>query len=395
MTLHMKRWLPYVLIGILATVTTIGAHLHGWTRGYREAERIQERGWNRVAYTLDNRRTTADVERLLGRPVTEGCYMTLYALELDYPVPLLLAVQRANIETRCFTEAWQAETDRAKRQRPAPAKLPGGQVQSTEQNFQTLLRWESEGIFPRIYGDSGGPDWYREEKRRRGLDVQPPRIVPLEEFVTGRPEVKRLVWNSWRPSRVGSRPLTQPDLLPGLKTRFPRLDLVVEYPFAKDGAWVTLGGCLANGREARTARKTLYAVPGVAVVFDRTTRTPTHDSTVPGYVDSACSSNWLHDGRAVAKGMMTPMRAQDPAAERRIPLAKLIPDASHRVRVLDAMEIGEDLEARGVGPLATSLHEIYKVLYRSDYFQTDTDRVSSLKMMFDVWAGLPAPDKAD
>ena len=56
----------------------------------------------------------------------------------------------------------------------------------TEQDFQVLLRWEGEGIFPRIYGDSGEPNWYREEKHRRGIHVQPRRIVPWEEFTKRR-----------------------------------------------------------------------------------------------------------------------------------------------------------------------------------------------------------------
>lgn len=129
MTFHVKSWMSYVLVAGLGAALSVGFYLSGWVRGYHEAKEVQERGWNSVAYTLDNRRTQVDLERLLSRPVTEGCYQTLYALEREYPVPLLLALQRANVETECLTEAFKAgnETFRAKRQRPAPAKLPAGQ----------------------------------------------------------------------------------------------------------------------------------------------------------------------------------------------------------------------------------------------------------------------------
>ena len=53
----------------------------------------------------------------------------------------------------------------------------------TEEDFQTLLKWESDGIFPRIYAGTNGPNWYEAEKRRRGITIHPVRIVPWEEFV--------------------------------------------------------------------------------------------------------------------------------------------------------------------------------------------------------------------
>lgn len=334
MTFHDKRFL--LLLGLMAVVGFAigsGAYLFGWTAGYREATAVQERGWNQVAYGVDNRRTGADLERLLGRAMTEGCQEQLY--DLERPVPLLMALQRATRESECLTAGFRSETDALNRP-GGPTELPGGQVKV--------------------------------------------------------PAIRRLAWTDWRPSWLGGAALRRADLLPLLQAKFPRLDLVVEYPFAGDGAWVTLGGCLADGTEARSARKALYAVSGVTVVFDRTTRTPKHDPDVPRYVDSACSSHWLHDGRGVAKQIMTPGRAQDPQAERRMPLATLIPDADHRARVLTAMEIGEDLEAKGVHALAMALHEIHKVVHGRMWDGiTAQERLSYVRMMFDVWARMPAP----
>ena len=51
-----------------------------------------------------------------------------------------------------------------------------------EKNFQTLLQWERDGIFPHIYANSAGPDWYVREKLRRRITVHPARIVTPEEF---------------------------------------------------------------------------------------------------------------------------------------------------------------------------------------------------------------------
>ena len=303
----------------------------GWVRGYREAEAVHTRGWNAVTSTAGSRAPDADLDRLLGRATATECYEQLS--DRERPVPLLLALDRAQRETRCLTEAFKAGTEAFKARRD-PEKLPGGQA----------------------------------------------------------PTFQRLAWTDWRPRWLGGPALTRADLLPPLQATFPRLDLVAEYPFAGDGAWVTLGGCLANQQEARATRKALYAVPGVAAVFDRTTRTPTHDPKVPRYVESACSGDWLHDGRQVARWLMTPQRAQDPKAERRVPLAKLIPNPDRRAQVLAALETGEDLEALGVHWLAMSLQEVHKVLYRPMWRGiTAKERLDYAKMMFDVWARLPAP----
>jgi len=349
MTFHVERRLIGILtfvaflmvVGLSATM----GYLTGWVRGYQEATAIQERGWNQILRTVDGRRKDADLERLLGRPVTEGCAEALY--DTEHPVPLRLAVERARRETLCTTEAFKTETETARTQR----------------------------------------------RRRRLEDLLPNAPTAPPELPAGQVRAEPIAWTAWRPSWLGGPALTRSDLLPPLTARFPRLDLVVEYPFAGDGAWVTLGGCLADGTEARAARKAVYAVPGVGVVLDRTSRTPKHDPAVPGYVDSACSAEWLHDGRRVAKWTMTPQRANDPEVERRVPLAKLIPDPNHRARALRAMEVGEDLEARGVHSLARALQEIHKVLYLDAYPQTGDQRVGSLKMMFDVWARMPAPEE--
>ena len=60
--------------------------------------------------------------------------------------------------------------------------LMGRRHAPPSKDFQTLLRWEHDGIFPRIYGGGSGPAWYEEEKLRRGIIVKPTRIVTPEEF---------------------------------------------------------------------------------------------------------------------------------------------------------------------------------------------------------------------
>lgn len=318
------------IVGNIAVILLIGlsvtaGYLYGWTGGHQEATSVQERGWNWVVYSVVNRQSGVELAHLLGRTPITGCEEVLH--DIERPLPLLVALERSTRETQCYTEAFRAET--ARRRQPAPATLPGGQVR-----------------------------------------IQPIGWTPSWGWLTG-------------------QPLTREAVLPGLKANFPRLDLVVEYPFGtKDGAWVTLGGCLENGIEAKSARKFLYALRGVAVVLDRTRRTPKPEKDIPGYVDSACSADYLHDGRQVARWMMTPRRADTHGVEHTLNLLK---DADHRARVVRAIEQGEDIEARGVHFLAMALQEIHKVLYRSDYFQTDTQRVSSLKMMFNVWARMPAP----
>src|SRR3990172_1752727 len=107
-----------LVAGAFAAILVLTGYWTGWVRGHEEATALQERGWNQIARTVDGRRTDADLERLLGRPVTEGCYETLY--ERDRPVPLLLAVERARRETRCMTQAFNAGTERARR---APRRL--------------------------------------------------------------------------------------------------------------------------------------------------------------------------------------------------------------------------------------------------------------------------------
>ena len=52
-------------------------------------------------------------------------------------------------------------------------------------HFDVLLKWETDGIFPRIYGGIEGPKWYEDEKKRRGITIKPRRIVSLEEFQRG------------------------------------------------------------------------------------------------------------------------------------------------------------------------------------------------------------------
>lgn len=198
---------------------------------------------------------------------------------------------------------------------------------------------------------------------------------------------------SWRlPAWIGQPSVTRGDLLGVLKVdaKYERLDLVVEYPFGRSaGAWVTLGGCVPSMVEARAVRRWLYGQPGVAIVFDNTSFPPKNSST-PGYVDSVCSSSYLHYRREVAKWLLTPYRSDDPLELKTLPLIK---DAAHRARVVTLLEETEDLEARGVHYLATALREIHRALYRWEPYHDDhRARVASLKMMFEVWAKMPARD---
>ena len=412
------RWAMLLVVMGLIGSFWVGS-MWGWARGYREAEGVHNRGWNAVTRTAGERAHDADLDRLLGQRTATECYETLY--DLERPLPLLTALQRASRESDCLTEAVKAM-----RQRVVP-QVPAGQVRP--------LSWgrSSSGTLPlwivsaRLLAGPAGRMHYGftdrlpcEVWRDRLLDGER-RGVPVSidgfcfeasvnhylELAKGAGwggaaplagQVRPIAWpgDNWLPG-IGwwrAAPVRRDAILPALQAKFPRLDLVVEYPFGpSEGAWVTLGGCLADGQEARATRKALYEVRGVAAVFDRTTRTPTHDPKVPRYVESACSGDWLHDGRQVARWLMTPRRAQDPKAERRVPLAKLIPDPDHRARVLSAMETDEELQSRGLWVLATALSEIHKRLYRDAYPETDADRVASVKMMFDVWARMPAPGK--
>ena len=194
---------------------------------------------------------------------------------------------------------------------------------------------------------------------------------------------------AWGAYQVWFRPpLSRGELLGVLNAKYERLDLIVEYPFGRSaGAWVTLGGCVPSMTDARAARKWLYEQPRIAVVFDHTSFTPKDANT--RYVDSACSSSYLHDGRQVAKWLLTPYRVDDPRTVKTLPLIK---DADHRARVVDSLETIEDLETRGVHTLATALHEIHKNLHRWEpYHEDHGGRVGNLKMMFEVWAKMPAP----
>lgn len=50
-------------------------------------------------------------------------------------------------------------------------------------DFATLLQWERDGIFPRIYGGGfGAPEWYEAEKKRRGIVISPAHVVTPQEF---------------------------------------------------------------------------------------------------------------------------------------------------------------------------------------------------------------------
>ena len=73
-------------------------------------------------------------------------------------------------------------------------------------------------------------------------------------------------------------------------------------------------------------------------------------------------------------------------------LERLIKDPEHRARVSVRLEESKNLEARGVRFLATALQEIHDSLYRWEpYHDDDRSRIASLKMMFEVWAKMPAP----
>lgn len=65
-----------------------------------------------------------------------------------------------------------------------------------------------------------------------------------------------------------------------------------------------------------------------------------------------------------------------------------ITDPAARIRVKEHAR----LKAEGVHWLATVLIEIHKALYRYEpWHDDDTARVETLKMMFEVWAKMPAP----
>lgn len=69
------------------------------------------------------------------------------------------------------------------------ATAQGGPSGWTEKDFQALLQWERDGIFPRIGYDLDPPDWYVAEKQRRGLAVKPGLTVTEEQFAD--PEFRR------------------------------------------------------------------------------------------------------------------------------------------------------------------------------------------------------------
>src|SRR5262245_41006973 len=62
---------------------------------------------------------------------------------------------------------------------PTAQAWPSGQM---ERDFQSLLTWERDGIFPRIMGGTRGPDWYEDEKLRRGIVVTPGPEVSWQQF---------------------------------------------------------------------------------------------------------------------------------------------------------------------------------------------------------------------
>lgn len=100
----------------------------------------------------------------------------------------------------------------------------------------------------------------------------------------------------------------------------------------------------------------------------------------------------MHDGRSVAKWLVTPTQADTPSIRRTLSFVK---DADHRARIVASLEEREGLESHGAGWLSLALQEIHGRLYREAYPETDGQRLQSVKMMFDVWARLPAPGRED
>ena len=182
--------------------------------------------------------------------------------------------------------------------------------------------------------------------------------------------------------------LSREGLLKALRSApsFARVDLVVEYPFGDRESWVTLAGCVPNRDDARRARRTLYQL-GADVVLDRLSVTPGSDST-PGYVDAVCGASWLHDGRRVARWLMTPY-VRNPKRES----LDFITDAAHRSRVSDAIDTSEDLQSLGVSQLASAVDEVYKqlTLWKSGVYDPES-LVERTEMVLEVWARLPHQD---
>ena len=54
-----------------------------------------------------------------------------------------------------------------------------------ERDFETLMTWERDGIFPRLYGGGPGPDWYVDEKHLRAIAIEAKRIVSPKKFGRG------------------------------------------------------------------------------------------------------------------------------------------------------------------------------------------------------------------